>query len=83
MMRPGADTANMANDPRHLLCGPAFTEFFKSSQSLHMHLGIGHISGIIELDNNFRVSFDPSDRLYIDDFSHYCITPLSSCRTDR
>ena len=45
-MRPGADAADVANDPGHFLHRAAFTEFFKAAERLDVHLSIGDVTPV-------------------------------------
>ena len=70
VMGPGADAADMADRPGHLLYGPTFAKFFKAAEGLDMNLGIGNIARIIQGDGYPAVAFDPGYWLNIDDLAH-------------
>ncbi len=69
-MGPGADPADVADCPRHLLDGPAFAELFEAPQGLDVDLGIGDIARIVQGDGDPAVAFDPGDGLNRDDLAH-------------
>ncbi len=70
VMGPGADAADVADDPGHFLHRAAFAEFLKAAQRLDVHLGIADVARIIQRDGHLGVAFDPGYRLNIDNFSH-------------
>ena len=70
VMGGGTDTAYFLGQRRHLLNGPAFTEFFKSLEIGHLEKGVGRFTGIIKIDADLSVALQAGNRIDDDFFTH-------------
>jgi len=61
-MADRANTANPLGYGGHFTVAAPKTELLKSTEFSDMKTGIGHLSGIVQLDSNLGVAFNPGNR---------------------
>ncbi len=61
-MAGGTDSADAVGDAGHLVKRPADAEFLECPELHHVHPGLTHLAGIVQIDGNLRMPLDPGDR---------------------
>ncbi len=69
-MADRTDSADPRGDGRHLIIRASLRKFLKAANLRHMQLGVRHLSVIIELDRDFRVTLNSRDGVN-HNFSHW------------
>jgi hypothetical protein len=72
-----ADAADPRRQAGHLEERPAFAELLEAAELRHMELRVGDLPGVVELDGDLGVAFDPRHRVDHDPLCHGMI-PRSS-----
>ena len=67
-MTHGTNSAYALRDAGHFGKWTAFAEFLKSAELDHVKFGIRHISGVVDENADFGVSFDAGHRIDYDAF---------------
>src|ERR1700693_246219 len=64
------DSANSSAEPRHLPEGPADAEFLEATKFRYVEAGIGHLVGIVQVNRDLGVTFNPRHRIDDDTPGH-------------
>lgn len=77
----GADAADAFGDLGHFVEESAFAEFFESAELVDVESGSFDVSGVVELDGDFGMSFDASHGFDGDDTAHLGSPNSTVCGT--
>jgi hypothetical protein len=66
----GADAADARHERRHLVERAPLAELLEAAELRDVEPGVGDVTGVVELQRDLRVPFDPGDGVDGDRLSH-------------